>query len=102
MTMRTGKGSSGGMYRYYTCSTKARQGETGCKGRSIPMDKLDHLVVGHLEKRLLQPERLEAIACGWREAAIGGITCALSHSASRSPKKRFASWDRNQNCSKRS
>ena len=27
--VRTGKG---GRYRYYTCSTKARQGETGCHG----------------------------------------------------------------------
>jgi hypothetical protein len=60
MTMRTGKGSSGGMYRYYACSTKARQGATGCKGRAIPMDRLDDLVVGHIEERLLQPERLES------------------------------------------
>ena len=58
MTLRTGKG---GRYRYYTCSTKARQGETGCKGRSIPMDKLDNLVVSHIEGRLLQPERLEEV-----------------------------------------
>ena len=58
MTLRTGKG---GRYRYYTCSTKARQGETGCKGRSIPMDKLDSLVAGHIEDRLLQPERLEEV-----------------------------------------
>ena len=64
MTMRTGKGSAGGMYRYYTCSTKARQGKMGCEGRSIPMDKLDHLVADHLEKRLLQPERLEVILAG--------------------------------------
>lgn len=61
MTLRTGKGSAGGMYRYYTCSTKARQGKTGCEGRSIPMDKLDNLVVTHLEERLLQPRRLETI-----------------------------------------
>ena len=61
MTMRTGKGSTGGTYRYYTCSTKARQGRTGCEGRSIPMDRLDQLVAGHLEDRLLQPERLETI-----------------------------------------
>nr|WP_256387126.1 MULTISPECIES: recombinase family protein [unclassified Azospirillum] len=61
MTLRTGKGSAGGMYRYYTCSTKARQGKTGCEGRSIPMDKLDHLVASHLEERLLQPKRLETI-----------------------------------------
>ncbi len=58
MTLRTGKG---GRYRYYTCSTKARRGETGCKGRSIPMEKLDDLVAGHIEDRLLQPDRLEEI-----------------------------------------
>ena len=60
MTLRTGKGN-GGQYTYYTCSTKARQGKTGCEGRSIRMDKLDHLVAGHLEERLLQPKRLETI-----------------------------------------
>jgi DNA invertase Pin-like site-specific DNA recombinase len=32
MTLRTGKS---GRYRYYTCSTKARQGETGCMGRTV-------------------------------------------------------------------
>ncbi|MCU4160196.1 zinc ribbon domain-containing protein [Acidiphilium sp. AL] len=58
MTLRTGKG---GRYRYYTCSIKARQGETGCKGRSIPMEKLDSLVAKHLADRLLQPERLEEL-----------------------------------------
>lgn len=59
--MRAGKGSAGGLYRYYTCSTKARQGKTGCEGRSIPMDRLDQLVASHLEERLLQPGRLETI-----------------------------------------
>jgi site-specific DNA recombinase len=58
MTLRTGKG---GRYRYYTCSIKARQGETGCKGRSIPMEKLDTLVAEHIADRLLQPERLEEV-----------------------------------------
>src|SRR4030088_2765304 len=58
MTLRTGKG---GRYRYYTCSTKARQGETGCRGRTVPMEKLDRLVAEHLECRLPQPKRLEQI-----------------------------------------
>ena len=40
MTLRTGKS---GRYRYYTCCTKARQGETGCPGRTVPMEKLDNL-----------------------------------------------------------
>lgn len=34
---------------------------TGCKGRSIPMGKLDDLVVNHLERRLLHPDRLEEL-----------------------------------------
>ncbi len=58
MTLRTGKS---GRYRYYTCSTKARQGETGCKGRTVPMEKLDSLVADHIERRLLRPDRLERI-----------------------------------------
>ena len=35
MTLRTGKSNR---YRYYTCSTKARQGETGCITRSPALD----------------------------------------------------------------
>jgi site-specific DNA recombinase len=58
MTLRTGKS---GQYRYYTCSTKARQGNTGCKGRTVPMERLDTLVADHIERRLLQPARLEEI-----------------------------------------
>ena len=58
MTIRTGKS---GRYRYYTCSIAARQGATGCKGRSIPMERLDDLVAAHLEERLLDPERLEEV-----------------------------------------
>jgi hypothetical protein len=58
MTIRTGKG---GRYRYYACSIKARQGETGCKGHAIPMGKLDGLVAGHIEDRLLDPDRLEGL-----------------------------------------
>jgi DNA invertase Pin-like site-specific DNA recombinase len=58
MTLRTGKS---GRYRYYACSIKARQGETGCAGRAIPMETLDTLVATHIEQRLLQPERLQEI-----------------------------------------
>jgi hypothetical protein len=56
MTVRTGKS---GRYRYYACSIKARQGETGCKGRAILMDKLDDIAVSHIEDRMLDPDRLE-------------------------------------------
>jgi Recombinase/Recombinase zinc beta ribbon domain/Enoyl-CoA hydratase/isomerase len=58
MTLRTGKS---GRYRYYTCCTKARQGETGCPGRTVPMEKLDNLVAEYIEQRLLQPTWLEQL-----------------------------------------
>ncbi|ABQ69730.1 Resolvase, N-terminal domain [Rhizorhabdus wittichii RW1] len=58
MTIRTGKG---GRYRYYACSIKARQGETGCEGRAIPMDKLDTVVIDHIEREFLDPSRLETV-----------------------------------------
>src|SRR5690606_15417425 len=61
MTLRTGRGSAGATYRYYTCSTKARQGKTGCKGRTIPMDKLDLMVADYIGDRLLRPKRLETV-----------------------------------------
>ena len=58
MTPRTGKS---GKYRYYTCCIKARQGETGCKGRTVPKEKLDSAVAEHIKQRLLKPKRLEQI-----------------------------------------
>ncbi|MGO4728288.1 MULTISPECIES: zinc ribbon domain-containing protein [unclassified Inquilinus] len=58
MTLRTGKS---GRYRYYTCSTAARQGVRGCPGQSVWMDKLDRTVVDHLEWRLLDPRRLQEV-----------------------------------------
>ena len=59
MTLRTsGKGEE---YRYYTCCTAARQGKTGCRGRTIAMADLDELVVDHVERRLLEPSRLEEV-----------------------------------------
>ena len=64
MTLRTGKT---GRYRYYTCSTCARQGKSACKGRSIPMDKLDRLVTERLADRLLTPERVGNLLAGLME-----------------------------------
>jgi len=58
MTLRTGKY---GRYRYYTCSTKARQGACGCGGVTVPMDKLDTAIADHIEHRLLDPRRLTTL-----------------------------------------
>ncbi len=61
MTLRTGTSKSGNVYRYYTCSSAMRMGASACKGRSIPMDKLDQLVTDHVADRILVPDRLEAL-----------------------------------------
>jgi site-specific DNA recombinase len=61
MTLRTGTSRSGAVHRYYTCSTQARKGKGGCKGRSNPMGKLDSLVTNQLVECLFRPERLADI-----------------------------------------
>jgi site-specific DNA recombinase len=61
MTLRTGTSKGGRVYRYYTCSSCATKGKTACKGRSIPMDKLDALVTDHLIERLFRSERLTTL-----------------------------------------
>jgi site-specific DNA recombinase len=61
MTLRTGTSKGGRVYRYYTCSNCATKGKTACKGRSVPMQKLDTLVTEHLLERLFRPERVAEI-----------------------------------------
>jgi hypothetical protein len=38
-----------------------RVAKSACKGRTVPMEKLDHLVTRHVAERVLMPERLEAL-----------------------------------------
>jgi len=64
MTLRTGKS---GRYRYYTCATCAQKGRAACKGRSIPMEKLDRLVTERLADQLLTPERVGKLLVGLLE-----------------------------------
>lgn len=61
MTIRTGVGSSGLSYRYYACSTRARQGRTACEGPAVRMDRLDETVIDFLGSTLLVPERIEML-----------------------------------------
>lgn len=61
MTIRTGTGGSGRSYRYYACSTRARQGQTGCRGAAVRVDRLDEAVIDFLRSTLLVPERIQAL-----------------------------------------
>ena len=58
MIQNTGKG---GVYRYYCCSRKLKEGATVCPSRRIPMKRLDDLVIGEVARDVLQPDRLKAL-----------------------------------------
>ena len=58
LRIQTGKS---GAYKYYKCSRRADEGASACKGCSIPMAKLDELVLTNIADRVLSPERLNTI-----------------------------------------
>src|SRR5690606_11620477 len=58
MTQRTGTSSTGRVYAYYACATRAEKGPGACKGNTIPMAYLDDLVLKALNEKLFAPERL--------------------------------------------
>lgn len=64
MTLRTGKS---GRYRYYACASKAQKGESACKGRAVPMDRLDQIVTERLADQLLTPDRVSELLTGLLE-----------------------------------
>ena len=87
MTLRAGTSRTGQVYRYYSCASAIQKGKLACKGRSIPMAKLDTLVTEHLAARLLQPERLTTMLTALagrrtdRQAALDTRIAALTSEA---------------------
>jgi site-specific DNA recombinase len=58
---RTGTNRRHRSYRYYSCAGCLQKGKSVCKGRHIPMAKLDTLVINNVKERLLTPRRLTEI-----------------------------------------
>ena len=58
ITIATGKG---GRYRYYKCHTRASKGGHQCSTPSVPMDKLDTLVMEALLDKVLVPARMKSM-----------------------------------------
>lgn len=77
MTLRTSGRSTD--YRYYTCSTKARQGRTGCSGVTVPMDDLDQTVVDFIERRFLNPERVNEILSSILDRRVQSLSKEREH-----------------------
>ncbi len=56
--IRTGTTRGERKYTYYSCAGCQQKGKSICKGRHIPMGKLNDLVTENVRDRLLTPERL--------------------------------------------
>ena len=57
----SGTNRHGRSYRYYSCAGCKQRGQTVCKGRHVPMARLDTLITDAVKERLLHPERLAVI-----------------------------------------
>ena len=68
---RTGTVRRQRAYSYYTCAGCHQKGKTMCKGRHVPMARLDSLILGAVKDNLLVPERLTII--------LGGLLERQSH-----------------------
>ncbi len=55
---RTGTRRHGKDYSYYSCAACQHRGKSVCKGRHIPMARLDERVIEGLKAKLLTPERM--------------------------------------------
>ncbi len=58
---RTGTSRRGRSYSYYSCAGCHQKGKQHCKGRHLPMAKLDTLVLEGVADRVLVPQRVEEI-----------------------------------------
>ena len=58
---RTGTVRGHRSYSYYTCAGCHQKGKSVCKGRHIPMGKLDTLIIESIKSLLFEPDRLATI-----------------------------------------
>ena len=65
MTLVTGKG---GRYRYYKCQRRIGQDNRACDSPSIPMEKLDRLVLEALSEKGFAPQRVKGLMVRLRDA----------------------------------
>src|SRR5262249_15046382 len=58
---RTGTRRRGRSYSYYSCTGCQQKGKSVCRGRHVPMAKLDSIIIENVKERLFTPERLTII-----------------------------------------
>ena len=78
MTQRTGTSSTGKIYSYYTCASRAQKGATVCKGNSIRMQLLDDKVTCALKEQLFDRDRLTELLSSLAERRAARATAVNS------------------------
>ncbi|NBR12509.1 MAG: recombinase family protein, partial [Alphaproteobacteria bacterium] len=68
---RTGTKRDHRSYKYYTCAGCHQKGKAVCKGRHVPMEKLDTLIIDNVKDQLLSPARIEVILSALVERQSG-------------------------------
>ena len=58
---RTGTARGHRSYAYYSCAGCHQKGKSVCKGRHVPMGKLDTLILDNVKSQLLVPDRMTMI-----------------------------------------
>jgi site-specific DNA recombinase len=76
LTTATGKG---GRYRYYKCNTRIAKHNNDCDTPSIPMEKLDSLVLHALVDKVASAERLRAMLKAMKAKVKDAKTNLNSH-----------------------
>ncbi len=64
MTQATGKY---GLYKYYKCTSRCSKGNVACSSKSLPMDKVDKLVMEALTQKVFTPAKLQEILTEYRQ-----------------------------------
>ncbi len=64
MTKTTGKG---GKYEYYKCTSRCSKGNVACSSKSLPMGKIDKLVMEALTQKVFTPTKLQEILTEYRK-----------------------------------
>lgn len=78
MTQRTGTSSTGKVYSYYTCASRAQKGATACRGNSIRMQLLDDKVTTALKDQLFDRDRLTELLSSLAERRAARATAVNS------------------------
>jgi site-specific DNA recombinase len=56
-----GRSAKSHQYFYYTCNGGFKKGKDTCDARALPKDKLEHMVIEQIKRRVLDPQSLEEL-----------------------------------------